>query len=213
MSRIAVLASGRGSNLQAIIDGVGSGFIPHSTIVAVISDKEDAYSLERARSNGIEALYLNPKDYMNRQEYDQKVVDLLLKRRVDLVLLAGYMRIVTGVLVNAFKSRLINIHPALLPSFPGLHAQRQALEWGVKVSGCTVHFVDEEVDHGPIILQAAVPVLEDDTEDSLAKRILEQEHLIFPQAVAWFAEGRIRVDGRRAKVRGIKQAGKTLRVI
>jgi phosphoribosylglycinamide formyltransferase 1 len=213
MARIGVLASGRGSNLQSIIDNVGSGFIPRSEIVLVISDKEDAYSLERARNNKIEAVFLDPKAYMTRQEYDQKAADLLLKRRVDLVLLAGYMRIVTPVLIGAFKNRIMNIHPALLPSFPGLHAQKQALEWGAKVSGCTVHFVDEEVDHGPIILQAAVPVLEEDTEKTLSKRILEQEHIIYPQAVQWFVEGRLRVKDRKVKVQGIKQAGRALRVL
>ncbi|MFH0862993.1 MAG: phosphoribosylglycinamide formyltransferase [Candidatus Altiarchaeota archaeon] len=213
MANIGVLSSGRGSNLQAIIDSVESEFIPRSRIVAVISDKADAYALERAKSHGIEALHVDPEDFMTRQEYDRKVADLLIRRKTDLVLLAGYMRIVTPVLLDAFKNRVMNIHPALLPSFPGLHAQKQAIEYGVKVAGCTVHFVDSEVDHGPIIVQAAVPVLEDDTEESLAKRILEQEHLIYPQAVQWFAEGRLKVAGRKVRVRGLKQAGKTLRVI
>jgi len=213
MANIAVLSSGRGSNLQAIIDSVESGFIPRSRIVAVISDKEDAYALERAKSHKIEAIHLDPKAYMTRQEYDQKVADLLIKRKTDLILLAGYMRIVTPVLLNAFKNKVLNIHPALLPSFPGLCAQKQALEWGVKVTGCTVHFVDAEVDHGPIIIQAAVPVLEEDKEEDLAKRILEQEHLIYPQAIQWFVEGRLRIVDRRVKIRGVKQAGRALRVL
>lgn len=213
MANIAVLSSGRGSNLQAIIDSVESGYIPRSKIVVVISDKENAYALVRAKSHKVEAVFVDPKEFYTRQEYDQKIADILLKRRVDLVILAGYMRIVTPILLNSFKNRVMNIHPALLPSFPGLHAQRQALEHGVKITGCTVHFADPEVDHGPIILQAAVPVLEDDTEDTLSKRILEQEHLIYSQAVQWFVEGRLKVAGRKVRVRGLKQAGKTVRVI
>jgi phosphoribosylglycinamide formyltransferase-1 len=200
MARIAVLASGRGSNLQSIIDNVESGFIPDSEIAVVVSDKKDAFSLERAVKHGIEPLHIDPKDYKDREDYDARVRDELVKREIDLVLLAGYMRIVTPVLVEAFKDRMMNIHPALLPSFPGLHGQKQALDYGVKVSGCTVHYVDREVDHGPIIIQAAVPILEDDTEETLAKRILEQEHLIYPQAVKWHVEGKLKVEGRRVNV-------------
>ena len=213
MVSIGVLASGRGSNLQAIIDGVGSGFIEDAKVVVVVSDKEDAYALERARKHGIEALYIEPKDYRSREEYDSKIAAELKKRKVDLVLLAGYMRVVTPKLIDQFKNRIMNIHPALLPSFPGLHAQKQALDWGVKVSGCTVHFIDSEVDHGPIIIQAAAPVLEGDFEESLSKRILEQEHRIYAQAVKWFVEGRLTVEGRRVKVKGVTQAGQGLRVL
>ena len=207
------MASGRGSNLQAIIDGVESGFIPDSRIVAVVSDKADAYALERARKHGIEAIFIDPEGFETREKYDAEIAVELKKRKADLVLLAGYMRIVTPVLVNAYRNRMMNIHPALLPSFPGLCGQKQALGYGVKVSGCTVHFVDSEVDHGPIIIQAAVPVLEGDTEETLAKRILEQEHIIYPQAVKWYAEGKLRVEGRRVKVKGTRQAGRGLRVL
>jgi phosphoribosylglycinamide formyltransferase 1 len=213
VARIGVLASGRGSNLQSIIDNVESGYIPRSEIVAVVSDKVDAYALERARSHGIDALFVDPKGYATHEEYNAWLAGELLKRRVDVVLLAGYMRIVKPNLISSFKNRILNIHPALLPSFPGLHAQRQALEYGAKVSGCTVHFVDEEVDHGPIIIQAAVPVLEKDDEDALSRRILEQEHKIYPQAVKWLVEGRLRIIGRRVLVRGVKQAGVSLKVI
>jgi phosphoribosylglycinamide formyltransferase 1 len=213
MARIAVLASGRGSNLQSIIDSVESGYIPRCDIVVVVSDKADAYALERARSHRIEALFVDPKDFDTHEDYNAKLASELRSRRIDLVLLAGYMRIVKPNFVSAFKNRILNIHPALLPSFPGLHAQRQAIEHGVKVSGCTVHFVDDQVDHGPIVVQAAVPVLEGDTEDELGTRILEQEHRIFPLAVQWFVEGRLKVSGRRVKVRGIKQAGKSLRIL
>jgi phosphoribosylglycinamide formyltransferase 1 len=213
MTVIGVLASGRGSNLQSIIDSVESGFIPGSKIAVVISDKADAYSLERAKKHGIESLHMDPKGYGSREEFDKAVAKELKKRKVELVVLAGYMRIVTPALIGAFKDRTMNIHPALLPSFPGLHSQRQAIEYGVKVSGCTVHFVDDQVDHGPIILQSAVPVLEGDSEDSLGKRILEQEHLIFPQAIKWFAEGRLTVHGRKVSIRGVKQAGASIRPV
>ncbi|MBD3388664.1 MAG: phosphoribosylglycinamide formyltransferase [Candidatus Altiarchaeales archaeon] len=213
MALIGVLASGGGSNLQSIIDNVESGWIPDSQVVVVVSDKKDAYALERAESHGIESLHLDPSGYVSREDYDKEVVKELGKRDVDLVLLAGYMRIITPYFVRAFKDRLMNIHPALLPSFPGVHGQQQAFDYGVKVSGCTVHFVDEEVDHGPIIVQAAVPVLEGDDVNSLAGRILEQEHLIYPQAVKWYVEGRLTVEGRRVRVRGVEQAGRGLRVL
>ena len=194
--RIGVLASGRGSNFQAIVDAVESGFIKNAEIVVLASDVKDAYALERAREHGIEPLFINPKEYASREDFDKKIVAELQKRKIDLVLLAGYMRIVTPRLVKAFKNRMMNIHPALLPSFPGLHAQKQALDYGVKVSGCSVHFVDEEVDHGPIILQKAVEVLDDDTEETLSKRILDQEHKVYPLAVKLYIEGKISVAGR-----------------
>ncbi len=213
MARIAVLVSGRGSNLQSIIDNVEAGGIPNSDIVLVISDRKDAYALERARKHNIEHMFIDPGAYESREEFDQRVVEEVQSRNTDLVLLAGYMRLVTPVLVDAFRNRMMNIHPALLPSFPGLHAQQQALDHGVKVSGCTVHFVDEEVDHGPIIVQAAVPVLEGDDEAALAKRIIQQEHLIYPQAVKWFVEGRLTVEGRRLKIKGVERAARGLRVL
>jgi phosphoribosylglycinamide formyltransferase 1 len=213
MTNIGVLASGRGSNLQAIINAVDSKSIKNAKIVVVISDKEDAYSLERARKNKIDAIYINPRVNATREEYDDKVAAELKKREVDLVLLAGYMRIVTPKLIDPFKGKIMNIHPALLPSFPGLHAQRQALEWGVKVTGCTVHFVDNEVDHGPIVLQAAVPIIEGDTEETLSRRILEEEHIIYAKAVKWFQEGRLKIEGRQVRIKGVRQAGQGLRVL
>jgi phosphoribosylglycinamide formyltransferase-1 len=190
------MASGRGSNLQSIIDSVKSGFIADSEIVLVVSDKADAFALERAREDGVDALHLDPKEFSSREDFDSEVAKRFKAKSTDLILLAGYLRIVSPALINEFPNRIMNIHPALLPSFPGLHGQRDALEYGVKVSGCTVHFVDPEVDHGPIIIQAAVPVLEGDDEASLAQRILAREHQIYPQAVKWFSQGRLRVDGR-----------------
>jgi len=195
MLKVGVLASGRGSNLQAILDECGAGRIP-AKVVVVISDKEGALALQRAKKAGAEALFISPEG-MKREEYDAKLIEELKKRDVGLVVLAGYMRLVSPVFVNAFRNKIINIHPALLPSFPGTHGQRDALQGGAKVSGCTVHFVDEECDHGPIILQKTVPVTDDDTEETLSARILEQEHKALPEAVRLFAEGRLRVEGRR----------------
>ena len=198
--RVAVLASGRGSNLQAIIDAIEAGQV-QAEIGAVISNKKDAAALERARKHGLPVMFVDPKPFAglpdSREAYDQALLDLLKKHDVELVLLAGYMKIVTKVLVDAFANRMMNIHPSLLPSFPGLDVQKKAIEWGCKVAGCTVHFVTEGVDEGPIILQAAVPILDDDNPDTLAARILEQEHKLYPRAVQLFAEGRLRVEGRR----------------
>ena len=198
--RVAVLASGRGSNLQAIIDAIEAGQV-QAEIVVVISNKKDAAALERARKHGLPVMFVDPKPFAglpdSREAYDQALLDLLKKHDVELVLLAGYMKIVTKVLVDAFANRMMNIHPSLLPSFPGLDVQKKAIEWGCKVAGCTVHFVTEGVDEGPIILQAAVPILDDDNPDTLAARILEQEHKLYPRAVQLFAEGRLRVEGRR----------------
>ena len=203
--RVAVLASGRGSNLQAIIDAIEAGQV-EAKIVAVISNKREAVALERARKHGLPDLFVDPKPFVgrpdSREAYDQALLDLLKKYDVELVLLAGYMKIVTAVLVNAYANRMMNIHPSLLPSFPGLEVQKKALEWGCKLAGCTVHFVTEGVDEGPIILQAAVPILDDDTPETLAARILVQEHKIYPRAVQFFAEGRLRVEGRRVIVNG-----------
>ncbi|WP_197742244.1 phosphoribosylglycinamide formyltransferase [Nitrospira sp. KM1] len=201
--RVAVLASGRGSNLQAIIDAIEVGTV-HATIVAVISNKKDSGALERARKHGVRDLFVDPKPFAGRPDsrevYDRELLEQLNKHDVELVLLAGYMKIVTGVLVNAYANRMMNIHPSLLPSFPGLDVQKKAIEWGCKLAGCTVHFVTEGVDEGPIILQAAVPILDDDTPEILAARILEQEHKIYPRAVQLFAEGRLRVEGRRVTI-------------
>lgn len=204
--RIAVLVSGRGSNLQAIIDNIEKGLLP-AEIAVVISDQPEAYSLERARKHNIPAVPLSAKGYKGkREEYDALLVKELQKHRVELVCLAGFMRIITPALIKAFPSRILNIHPALLPAFPGLHVQKAALEHGVKFSGCTVHFVDEGMDTGPIIIQAVVPVLDNDTEDSLSERILRQEHKIYSRAIQLYAEGRLKIAGRRVMVLNGKTA-------
>jgi len=187
--------SGRGSNLQAIIDNIEKGALS-AEIAVVISDQEDAYALERARKHKIPAVHIDAKRYGTRDTYDAALVGELKKRTVDLVCLAGFMRIVTPVLIKAFPNRILNIHPSLLPAFPGLHVQKKALNHGVKFSGCTVHFVDEGVDTGPIIIQAVVPVLDNDTENSLSERILKQEHRIYSRAIQLFAEGRLTIEGR-----------------
>ncbi len=197
--KIAVLASGSGSNLQSIIDNVNIGYLPVE-IAVVLSNKADAYALERAEKAGIKTAVVSHKDYATREEYDAKIVEILQAEGVETVVLAGYMRLVTNVILDAFPNRVLNIHPALLPSFPGTHGQRDAFNYGVKVSGCTVHFVDSGMDSGPIILQAPVPVLDDDTEDTLKARILEQEHIIFPLAIKLLAEGKLTIDGRKVKI-------------
>jgi phosphoribosylglycinamide formyltransferase-1 len=198
--RVGVLASGRGSNLQALLDACARPGFP-ARIVVVISDRERAPALERARAAGVEALWVNPKDFADREAYDRALVRELEARRIGLVCQAGWMRILSPVYIRAFSGRSLNIHPSLLPAFPGLHPHRQALEHGVKVSGATVHFADEGVDTGPIVLQAAVPVLPDDTEETLSDRILAQEHRLYPEAVRLFAEGRLSIAGRRVSVR------------
>ncbi len=208
--RVAVLASGRGSNLQAVIDAIETGQV-QAKIVAVVSNKKDAVALERARKHGLPDVLVDPKPFAgrpdSREAYDRELLAVLSKYDVELVLLAGYMKIVTGVLVNAYANRMMNIHPSLLPSFPGLDVQKKAIEWGCKLAGCTVHFVTEGVDEGPIILQAAVPILDDDSPDTLAARILVQEHRLYPRAVQLFAEGRLRVDGRRVLIDGATPVG------
>ncbi|MBI5675134.1 MAG: phosphoribosylglycinamide formyltransferase [Nitrospirae bacterium] len=196
MLTVGVLASGRGSNFQSIIDNIKSGYI-NAKIAVLITDNPKAYAIERARNNNIETLVLIPKNFPDRDSYYRHLADELKKRGVELVILAGFMRVVGKPLIDAFREKIMNIHPALLPSFPGLHGQRQALDYGVKIAGCTVHFVDEGVDTGPIIIQSAVPAYEDDTEDTLSERILKEEHGIFPLAVKLFAEGRIKVKGRK----------------
>ena len=200
--KLGVLASGRGSNLQAIIDNIEAGRLS-AEIAVVISDQSDAFALERAKKHNLAAVHVSSKGYKGRrEEYDALLVAELHKRNVDLVVLAGFMRIITKVLVQAFPNRIMNIHPALLPSFPGLHVQKAAIEHGVRFSGCTVHFVDEGMDTGPIIIQAVVPVLDHDTEDSLAARILKQEHKIFSRAIQFYAEGKLTVQGRQVRVTG-----------
>jgi phosphoribosylglycinamide formyltransferase-1 len=197
--KLGVLASGSGSNLQAIIDEAAAGLIPVE-VVMVLSDKPDAYALARAEKAGIPTAVVLPGDYATREEYDAKVVKLLTLAGAEAVALAGYLRIVTTVLLEAFPQKVLNIHPALLPSFSGLHGQRQAFEYGVKVAGCTVHFVDSGLDSGPIILQAPVPVLENDTEETLTARILEQEHIIYPLALKLLAQGKLSIVGRRVHI-------------
>jgi phosphoribosylglycinamide formyltransferase 1 len=198
--RIGVLASGRGSNLQAIIDAIEAGQLD-CQLAVVVSDRPDAQALERARKHGTEAAFMDPEGYPNRDAFDQAVLAILAEHQVELVCLAGYMRVLSPMFVRALPGQIMNIHPALLPSFPGLHAQRQALQHGVKVSGATVHFVNEGVDTGPIICQAAVPVREDDTEETLAARILAEEHRLYPRAIRLYAEGRLSIVGRRVLVR------------
>ncbi|MEO5863576.1 MAG: phosphoribosylglycinamide formyltransferase [Nitrospiraceae bacterium] len=211
--RVAVLASGRGSNLQAVIDAIEAGTV-QAKIVAVISNKKDAQALERARRHGLSSLFVDPKPYAgrpdSREAYDRELLDVLRQHDVELVLLAGYMKIITKVLVEAFANRMMNIHPSLLPSFPGLDVQKKAIEWGCKLAGCTVHFVTEGVDDGPIILQAAVPILDEDTPDTLAARILEQEHKIYPRAVQLVAEGRLQVEGRRVCIEAGQPEGEVV---
>jgi len=204
--RVGVLASGRGSNLQAIIDAIEAGKLD-AKIVLVLSNKKDAAALERARKHSLTDVFLDPKPFAgqsdSREAYDHAVLDVLRKHDVELVLLAGYMKIVTPVLVKAYEHRMMNIHPSLLPSFPGLDVQKKALEHGVKLSGCTVHFVTDGVDEGPIIIQAAVPIVEGDTAETLAARILVEEHKIYPKAVQLYAEGRLNVSGRVVHISGV----------
>ena len=202
MLSIGVLASGRGSNFQSIIDSIESGYLK-AEIVLLITDNPNAYAIERARKHGIETLVLVPKQYGSRNEYYRTVARELKVREVGLVILAGFMRIVEKALIDAFRYRMMNIHPALLPSFPGLHGQGQAVDYGVKISGCTVHFVDEGMDTGPVIIQAAVPAVFEDTEDTLSERILKLEHMIFPLAIRLFAENRLEVIGRKVKIHGL----------
>ncbi len=195
MKKIGVLISGRGSNLQAIIDAK----LP---VAVVISNNPTAFGLERAKKHNIPAIVINNKEYKDKNTYELEIVKVLKQHNVDLVCLAGYMRIVGKVLLEHYPEKILNIHPALLPSFPGLHGQKQALVHGAKVSGATVHFVDEGCDTGPIILQVVVPVKDDDTEDTLSARILEQEHKIYPEAIKLYCEGKLKIEGRKVKING-----------
>jgi phosphoribosylglycinamide formyltransferase-1 len=189
MRRLAILLSGRGSNFEAIAEGVGSGRIADAEIVAVISDVAEARGLERARQRGLPAFAIDRRVYRDRAAHEGAILDLLQEVRPDLICLAGYMRILSPAFVSRYRGRILNIHPALLPKFPGLDAQRQALEAGEEVSGCTVHFVDEGTDTGPAVLQRRVPVLPGDTVETLSQRILEQEHEAYPEAIARVLEG------------------------
>ena len=197
--RVGVLVSGRGSNLQSIVDAAMDAKFPAS-VVLVLSDRENSYAVERASAAGIEAVFVNPKDFSGRAAFDAELSGRLQAAGVELVCLAGYMRILGAAFVRTWAGRLMNIHPSLLPAFPGLHAQRQALEYGARVAGATVHFVDEGVDTGPIILQSCVSVRDSDSEESLSHRILIEEHRIYPEAVRLFALGRLQVAGRRVRI-------------
>lgn len=212
MAKIGVLISGSGSNLQSIIEAVKSGKIA-GEIAVVISNDATAYGLTRAADNGIPVKVIKHGDYTERRDFDQELVRVLRENRVELVVLAGFMRVVGPVLLDAFPERVINIHPAILPSFPGTDGQAQAFSYGVKLAGCTVHFVDEKVDHGPIIIQAVVPVLSGDTKDDLKARILVCEHKIFPHAIALYCAGKLHIEGRRVVISGIDEtllAGQSL---
>ncbi|MDI6711367.1 MAG: phosphoribosylglycinamide formyltransferase [Thermoanaerobacterales bacterium] len=193
---IGVLASGRGSNLQAILDAIDQGRL-NARVAVVISDNSRALALERARARGIPAHFVDLGGHPDIESYEREIVSLLKAHGVELVCLAGYMRIVGPLVLDAFPNRILNIHPTLLPAFPGLHAHRQVLDYGVRYSGCTVHFVDHGVDTGPIILQAVVPVYQDDTEETLAARVLAEEHRIYPEAIRLFIEGRLSTRGRK----------------
>jgi phosphoribosylglycinamide formyltransferase-1 len=203
MLKLGVLASGRGSNLQAIIDAIEQRTLD-ATIEVIISNKVDAKALRRAKDHNLKGVFLDPQAVREEANpkiaYDKNILTILQEHEVELLVLAGYMKIVTPLLIQAYPNRIMNIHPSLLPAFPGLHVQEKALQWGAKMSGCTVHFVSEGVDEGPIILQAAVSIMEADTAETLAVRILEQEHKIFPQAIQLFAEKRLTVVGRQVHI-------------
>ena len=197
---IAVFCSGNGSNLQALIDKVEDGYIP-AKIAVVVSDNRDAFALERAKKHKIEILVLNPKDFKTREAFDKEIVKNLQAKNVGLVVLAGYMRLLSDHFIKAYENKIMNIHPALLPAFKGTHGIKDALLYGVKVTGPTVHFVDEKLDHGAIILQKAIEVKDDDTEESLVERVHKEEHRIYPEAVKLFVEGRLKINGRRVVIR------------
>jgi len=197
--KLAILASGRGSNFDAICDAIVRQEL-NAEIKVLISDKKDALVLEKAQSRGIETRYLNPKEYSQKEDYEQEIVKILQECQVNVIALAGYMRLVGKVLLKAYKYRILNIHPSLLPSFTGLQAQKQALDYGVRYSGCTVHLVDEGMDTGPIIMQAVVPVYQDDTEETLAQRILQEEHKVYWRSLQLMAEGRVNIEGRKVYI-------------
>jgi len=198
---IGVLISGGGTNLQAIMDAIEARQLD-ARIACVFSNRADAYGLVRAKEHGLTTQVLDHKNFSSREAYDQTVVEYLQGRGVELVVLAGYMRLLSPTFIKAYSNRIMNIHPSLLPAFPGLHVQKKALDHGVRFAGCTVHFDNEECDDGPIIIQAVVPVFAEDSEESLAARILRQEHRIYPRAIQLYAEGRLRVSGRRVLVDG-----------
>jgi len=200
MLKIGVLASGRGSNFQAIIDAIENKNLK-ATIEILITDNPSAIAIERAKKHNIKHIFINPKEFATKDELFKKIAYELKSCGVELVLLAGFMRIVRKPLIDAFPNKIMNIHPALLPAFPGMHGQKQSLDYGVKISGCTVHFVDKGMDTGPVIIQAAVPVMPDDTEDTLSEHILSLEHRIYPEAVRLFSEGRLEIKGRKVSIK------------
>lgn len=197
---IAIFCSGSGTNLQAMIDKIAEGYMP-ARIALVVSDNKDAFALKRAKRAGIETLVLDPKDFATREAFDKEVINNLQKKKVGLVVLAGFMRLLSRSFIKKYENRIMNIHPSLLPSFKGTHGIKDALEYGVKATGPTVHFVDEKLDHGPIILQRAIEVRGDDTEKSLLKRVHKEEHEIYPEAVKLFVEGKLKVKGRRVIIK------------
>lgn len=200
MINTAVFISGRGSNFLALLKNIEKGVLKNCHIAVVFSNNPNAKGLEYAEKAGIKTIVIPSKNRSDRIEYDREIINALAEYNIDLICLAGYMRIITEELVEAYKNRIINIHPALLPAFPGLHAQKQALDYGVKVTGCTVHFVDSGMDTGPVILQKTVPVYDNDTEDTLSARILEQEHIAYSEALSLYAAGRLKVSGRKVEV-------------
>jgi len=200
--RLGVLASGGGTNLQSIIDRCEDGSLD-AEIALVLCNNPEAGALQRAERHRLPTLCIDHRGFASREAFDRAVVAALQQHGVELVVLAGFMRLITPIFLAAFPQRIINIHPALLPAFPGLHVQRKALDYGARFAGCTVHFVDDGVDTGPIIIQAVVPVLEDDSEETLSARILEQEHRIYPRAIQLIADGRVRIEGRRVKITGL----------
>jgi phosphoribosylglycinamide formyltransferase 1 len=201
---LGVLISGSGSNLQSIIDNIETGALK-AAIKIVISNTPDAFGLTRAQKHGLPVAVLKHENFRTREDFDTELIRILKDNEIDLVVLAGFMRILTPLFLKAFPYKIINIHPALLPSFPGIHGQKNAFEYGVKFSGCTVHFIDEGVDTGPIIIQSVVPVYQHDTEEILAARILKEEHRIYPQAIQFFAEGKIKITGRKVQIKDAEE--------
>ena len=204
--KLGILASGSGTNFQAILDAIERGSLP-AEIRILLCNRPKAQAVERARRHQIPVEVIEHKAHASRELFDERMVMVLREHEVELVCLAGFDRLISPLFVRAFSGRILNIHPALLPAFPGLHAQRQALEYGVRLAGCTVHFVDELTDHGPIIIQAAVPVYDEDTEESLAERILAEEHRIYPEAIRLFEEGRLRLEGRHVRILDHRERG------
>ncbi len=202
--KLGVLISGSGSNLQSIIDNIENGKLS-ATIKIVICNNPHSFGITRAQKHGLPVAVFKHDDFSTREDFDKELILILRSNEIDLVVLAGFMRILTPVFLKAFPQRIINIHPALLPSFPGTHGQKDAFEYGVKFSGCTVHFVDEGIDTGPIIIQSVVPVLQDDTKETLAARILKEEHKIYPQAIQFFAEGKIMISGRKVQIKDVAE--------